>query len=145
VLRHAFPEAEVPVVQMSLPHWDPASLVALGAALRPLREEGILILASGGLVHNLRTADFSAPGTRVDPWARAAEAWFLERISDGRGEALLDHRSQWPQSREAAPTTEHLDPVFVALGAAGAGEKARTIHDGWQLANMSLRCLAWGN
>ena len=143
VLRHLFPQAEVPVVQVSLPRWEPADLVALGAALRPFREAGILILASGGLVHNLRTADFSAPDTKVDPWARAAEAWFLERVFDGRREPLLDHRTQWPQSQLAAPTTEHLDPVFVALGAAQAGATARTVFEGWQLANMSLRCLAW--
>ena len=144
VLRHLFPAAEVPVVQVSLPDLAPAGLMGLGEALRPFREEGALILASGGLVHNLRTADFSAPDTQVDPWAREAEAWFLERLGDGRTEALLEHRSRWPLSRQAAPTTEHLDPVFVAMGAAGADEPCRTVHDGWQLANMSLRCLAWG-
>jgi len=144
VLRHLFPEADVPVVQVSLPRWSPTGLVALGEALAPLREEGILVLASGGLVHNLGTADFSAPDDRVDPWALGAEKWFVDRIQDGHREDLLDHRALWPQSRLAAPTTEHLDPVFVALGAAGTGAEVRTVHDGWQLANMSLRCLAWG-
>ena len=142
VLRHLFPGAEVPVVQVSLPRWRPDRLLELGAALGPVRGEGVLILASGGLVHNLGTADFSAPEGRVDPWAREAEGWFLERIQDGRLEDLVDHRARWPLSRQAAPTTEHLDPIFVALGAAKAGE-ARTVFDGWQLANMSLRCLAF--
>lgn len=144
VLRHLFPEAEVPVVQVSLPLLDPAALKRFGEALAPFREEGCLVLASGGLVHNLRTADFSAPDARVDPWAREAEAWFLDNLFRGLDENLLEHRSRWPLSRQAAPTTEHLDPVFVAMGAAKPGEAPRTVFDGWQLANMSLRSLAWG-
>ena len=144
VLRHLFPGAEVPVVQVSLPPLDPAGFRALGETLRPFREEGVLILASGGLVHNLRAADFSAPDDRVDPWAREAETWFLERLFAGRDDELLDHRAQWPLSRQAAPTTEHLDPIFVAMGAAKPGEPPRTVFQGWQLANMSLRTLAWG-
>ncbi|HLO66878.1 MAG TPA: class III extradiol ring-cleavage dioxygenase [Holophaga sp.] len=143
VLRHLFPEADLPVVQLSLPDRDPAGLVALGEALRPLREGGILVLASGGLVHNLRAADFSAPDGQVDPWAREGEAWFLERLASGHLDELLQHQALWPESRLAAPTTEHLDPIFMALGAATPGARPLTVHDGWQLANMSLRCLAW--
>jgi len=141
VLRHLFPAADVPVVQVSLPRWDPAGLRHLGEALAPLRDDGVLLLASGGLVHNLGAVDFSAPVGRVDPWALEAEAWFMERIAGGRVEELADHRAQWPWSRQAAPTTEHLDPIFVAMGASKG--TPRTIHDGWQLGNMSLRCLAW--
>jgi 4,5-DOPA dioxygenase extradiol len=144
VLRHLFPGADLPVVQVSLPRWNPADLVALGEALRPFREEGVLILASGGLVHNLGTADFSAPDDRLDPWAKEAESWFLDRLFQGPAEELLDLRASWPRSREAAPTTEHLDPIFVAMGAARPGEAPRTVLDAWQLGNMSLRCLAWG-
>jgi 4,5-DOPA dioxygenase extradiol len=95
-------------------------------------------------VHNLRAVDFSAPDTRVDSWALEAEGWFLDRLFAGQTAALLDHRAQWPLSQHAAPTTEHLDPVFAAIGAAKPGEAPRTVFDGWQLANMSLRTLAWG-
>ncbi len=143
VLRHLFPAADVPVVQLSLPRRDPAGLVALGAALRPLRDAGILIVASGGLVHNLRLADFAAPDGQVDPWAREAETWFVTRLEEGRTEDLLAHRDRWPRSAWAAPTTEHLDVLFPALGAATPGAAPRSVHEGWQLANMSLRCLAW--
>ncbi|BDU74472.1 DODA-type extradiol aromatic ring-opening family dioxygenase [Mesoterricola silvestris] len=142
VLRHLFPGAEVPVVQVSLPRASPADLVAMGRALRAFREEGVLILASGGLVHNLGRVAWSAPDGQAEAWALEAESWFLERIVDGRLEELLDHRDAWPQSHGAAPTTEHLDPVFVALGAAEG--PARTVFDGWQLGSMSLRSLAWG-
>ena len=143
VLRHLFPKADIPVVQVSLPRWDPSALRGLGEALAPFREDGVLILASGGLVHNLSAVDFSAPEDRVDPWALEAEAWFMDRILDGRFAELADHRARCPWSRQAAPTTEHLDPIFVALGAAKLSEPPRTLHDGWQLGNMSLRCLAW--
>lgn len=139
VLRHAFPEADLPVVQLSLPRWTPADLQDLGAKLAPLREEGVLIVASGGLVHNLRRADFGAPDGHPEPWALEAETWILDHLGT---EDLLEHRTRMPLSREAAPTVEHLDPLFVALGAAG-GDGFRTVHDGWHLANGSLRTLAW--
>lgn len=141
VLRHLFPEADVPVVQVSLPRAAPAELLAMGASLRAFREEGILILASGGLVHNLGLVEWDAPDGQAEAWALDAERWFLERLADGRREELLDHRRAWPQSRRAAATTEHLDPVFVAMGA-GDGP-VRTVFDGWQMGTMSLRCLAW--
>jgi 4,5-DOPA dioxygenase extradiol len=143
VLRHLFPAADVPVVQVALPAWEPRRLRALGEALAPLRGEGILLLASGGLVHNLRAVDWAAPEGAAEPWALEAEAWFLDRLFSGEEASLLDHRDHWPGSRLAAPTTEHLDPLFVALGASG-GEAPRTVFQGWQLATMSLRALAWG-
>ena len=142
VLRHLFPGADVPVVQVSLPRAAPPDLVALGEALRAFREEGILILASGGLVHNLSLVDWSAPDGQAEAWALDAERWFLERLGDGRREELLEHRRVWPQSRRAAATTEHLDPVFVAMGAADGA--VRTVFEGWQMGTMGLRCLAWG-
>lgn len=142
VLRHAWPLADVPVVQLSLPRYSPAELLQLGAALAPLREEGVLILASGGLVHNLRRVDFGAEDGVIDDWALKAEAWFMERLERGDTEALLAHRERAALSREAAPTTEHLDPLFVAMGAAGA-TPPRTLFEGWQLGNLSLRTLAW--
>lgn len=142
VLRHLFPAADLPVVQVSLPRWEPRRLLALGAALGPLRREGVLLLASGGLVHNLGAVDFGAPDGAADPWALEAEAWIMERLAQGRREDLLEHRERWPRSRRAAPTNEHLDPLFVALGAA-VDAAPRTVFEGWQLANMSLRTLAW--
>ena len=144
VLRHLFPGAQLPVLQVSLPDLDPAGLVALGETLRPLRDQGVLILGSGGLVHNLRAVDFDAPDQRVDAWAQEAETWFMERLQQGDRPALLAHRRQWPGSAMAAPSSEHLDPLFVALGAAQPGEAARTTFQGWQMGNLSLRCLAWG-
>lgn len=144
VLRHLFPAAQVPVVQVSLPAAEPRALKTLGAALRPFREEGILILASGGLIHNLRAVDFSSSDPQGEPWAVAAETWFLERLASAAWEDLFQHRERWPASHQAAPTTEHLDPLFVAAGAAHPHEPPETLFAGWQLGNLSLRCLGWG-
>ncbi len=142
VLRHAHPEADLPVVQLSLPRWEPAALLKLGQALAPLRNEGVLIVASGGLIHNLRAVDWDAPDEVVRPWAVEAEAWFARHLDEGDTATLLDHRSRWTGSSQAAPTTDHLDPIFVALGAA-QGDPHRTVYEGFQLGTLSLRTWSW--
>lgn len=142
VLRHMDPDAAVPVVQVSLPQTAPAELVELGRVLSPLRREGVLILASGGLVHNLNRLEWQDEDAPVQAWAREAEAWVLDRLPPARQPELQAHRSLMPGSRDAAPTTEHLDPLFVALGAAG-DQPPRTLLDAWQHGTLSLRCLAW--
>ncbi len=142
VLRHSHPEAELPVVQLSLPRWEPEALMRLGAALAPLREEGVLILASGGLIHNLRAVDWEAPDEVVRPWAAEAETWFAQQMDAGDLEALVQHRSRWAGSHQSAPTTDHLDPIFVALGAA-QGDPHHTLYQGFQLGTLSLRSWSW--
>jgi 4,5-DOPA dioxygenase extradiol len=142
VLRHLRPVADLPVLQLSLPRWEPARLLEVGWALAPLRAEGIAILASGGLVHNLGRLAWDEPGDQPLPWAAEAEAWVLVATRAGDLEALTAHRTRWPHSRDAAPTTEHLDPLFVALGAA-KGASPRDLFRGFQLGSLSLASLAW--
>ncbi len=142
LLRHSHPEATIPVVQLSLPRWAPRDLLRLGAALAPLRGEGVALVASGGLIHNLRAVAWEAPDGEVLPWAAEAEDWFVHHLEAGDLDALLDHRERWAGSLAAAPTTDHLDPLFVALGAAGR-DPARTVHQGFQLGTMSLRTWSW--
>lgn len=102
----------------------------------------MLILASGGLVHDLGELDWEREDAPVAPWAREAEGWILERLAAGDRGALVDHRARLPHGRRAAATTEHLDPLFVALGAAGVGAP-RTFLDAWQHGTLSLRGLVW--
>ena len=142
VLRHLRPGADLPVIQLSLPRWEPARLLELGQALAPLREAGIAILASGGLVHNLGRLAWNEQGDQSLPWALEAETWALNAIRNRDTEALLAHRTRWPHSMEAAPTTEHLDPIFVALGAT-KGETPRDLFRGFQLGSLSLASLEW--
>lgn len=134
-LRYLAPRAEVPVVQLSLPRpRTPEGLMAAGRALAPLRDSGVLIIGSGGVVHNLRRLDWEGTsGPR--PWALAFQAWVRERLSAGDAAALGAWQSA-PGAADSVPTSEHLDPLFVAVGAAAAAPE--TIFEGWQLGSLSL-------
>lgn len=143
-LRLALPEASVPVVQLSLPRpRTPALLEAAGAALRPLAAQGVALVASGGVVHNLPRLRFEDEQAPVDPWAQAFDDWVSSRLEDGRADEVFDYRERAPQADLAVPTTEHFDPLFVAIGFAGAGLRARTEHASFRYGNLSLRTLAW--
>jgi len=139
-LRYLAPPADVPVVQLALPRpRTPELLLAAGRALAPLRERGVLILGSGGIVHNLRRLDW-AGGTGPQPWAAAFDGWVRERLMADDRAALLDWR-QAPGAAESVPTTEHLDPLFVAMGAAGGSPEL--LFEGWQLGSLSLSSYAF--
>jgi 4,5-DOPA dioxygenase extradiol len=111
-----YPDADVPVLQVSIPTMDPASLVALGRALAPLRNEGVLVLGSGFLTHNLRLIDWD--GQSGPPaWATEFDAWAKDVLVRRDVDSILQYRSQAPGVRMALPTHEHFVPVLVALGA----------------------------
>lgn len=119
-----YPEADVPVLQMSMPSLDPHRLFDLGRRLRPLREEGVLVIGSGFLTHGLpfltdwRT-DATPPG-----WSREFDIWAAEALARGAIDELMDFRRRAPGMPYAHPTTEHFAPLFVSLGAAGDPEAA---------------------
>ena len=141
-LRYLLPEARVPVVQVSLPRSRaPRRLWAAGQALASLREQSILILGSGGLVHNLSRLDWTE-ASGPQPWALAFEGWLMDRLSEGDLAGAMDW-TRAPGAALAVPSTEHLDPLWLALGAA-AGAPLRSIFEGWQLGSLSLRSLAFG-
>ncbi len=112
-----YPDADVPVLQASLPTLDPPTLFALGRVLAPLRREGVLIVGSGFLTHNLRAMDPS-PNPTTPSWAAEFDAWAADVLAP---DALLDYRSRAPGVRQALPTHEHFVPVVVAMGAADEG------------------------
>lgn len=118
-LSFMYPQADVPVAQLSLqPDRDPAWHVALGRALRPLREQGVLIVGSGAITHNLR-AIFRHPQDEPAPaWVTEFRDWISQRIAEGDMQSLLDYRRFAPHAEQNHPTDEHLLPLFVALGAA---------------------------
>ncbi|OLB74249.1 MAG: dioxygenase [Actinobacteria bacterium 13_2_20CM_2_71_6] len=129
-----YPDADIPVLQMSLPTMDPTRLLELGRRLRPLRDEGVLIIGSGFLTHGLpflrewRT-DAPAPG-----WSADFDAWAAEALSRGDVEELVDFRNRAPGMPYAHPTVEHFAPMFVTLGAATDPEAApRQTIDGYWL------------
>lgn len=134
-LRYLVPDAGIPVVQISLPvPRTPEMLLAAGRALAPLRERGVLILGSGGIVHNLRRLDW-AEASGPQPWAASFDGWVRARL-DAREEAELLQWRQAPGAAESVPTSEHLDPLFLALGAAGG--PPTPLFEGWQLGSLSL-------
>jgi 4,5-DOPA dioxygenase extradiol len=114
-----YPEADIPVTQLSLqPDKDPAWHIELGSALRPLREQGVLIVGSGSITHNLRAVFKHPPGAPVPDWVSEFCDWVAERISAGDLAALSAYRTRAPHAVQNHPTDEHLLPLFVALGAA---------------------------
>jgi 4,5-DOPA dioxygenase extradiol len=112
-----YPGADVPVLQVSLPTLDPTELFALGRTLGPLRREGVLIVGSGFLTHNLRSMDFR-PDAPVPSWASEFDAWTADVLTRRDVDALLDYRQRAPGVRQALPTHEHFVPVVTALGSA---------------------------
>ena len=140
-LVEMFPEADVPVLQLSLPTLDPQRLMELGRRLAPLRDEGVLIIGSGFFTHNLRalTQDGSVHPvmTEFDDWGRRAlEAQDLD--------ALLDFERKAPSGRQAHPRTEHFAPLFVTLGAAHQDlDSQRSVIDGFWM-GLSKRSLQLG-
>jgi 4,5-DOPA dioxygenase extradiol len=143
-LVHLYPRADVPVLQLSMPHSDSAAeLFELGRALAPLRELGVLILGSGNLVHNLRRVDWHGRNAPPPPWAAAFDAWIADVLSRRDWDALQDYRERAPQLALAHPTEDHLRPVLVAAGAA-ADEPVRFTLEGWEMGSLSRRSVQFG-
>jgi 4,5-DOPA dioxygenase extradiol len=126
-LRLMYPDASIPVTQLSIVRGaTPAQHERIGRALAPLREEGVLILASGSLTHNLyefRGQPVDAPAPQ---WVSEFGAWIKSRLDADDRAALLDYRQAAPFARENHPTDEHLLPLFVALGAGGHASRLHT-------------------
>lgn len=138
-LRLAWPRADLPVVQISLPDDEPEELWRMGRALRPLRERGVLLLGSGGVVHNLGLVDLRRKDKPPEPWAVAFDRWVAERLAAGDLGALLAWRERAPSAARAAPTSEHFDPIFPVLGAAAEGESAVPIFEGFHHGSLGMR------
>lgn len=118
-LTRVFPRADVPVVQLTVPAGEsPRRIRDVGRALAPLRERGVLLVSSGTLVHNLRMMAFGNKHADELPWAAEFDRWAAERLAAGDADSLYEYRRLAPHAALAAPTPEHFDPLFFALGAA---------------------------
>jgi 4,5-DOPA dioxygenase extradiol len=127
-----YPQADIPVLQISMPTLDPQGLLDLGARLRPLRDEDVLIMGSGFTTHGLPYLTDPTPGATPPGWSVEFDAWAAERLAAGDLDALIDFRAQAPGMPYAHPTIEHFAPLFVALGASGDPEQApRQVIDGY--------------
>jgi 4,5-DOPA dioxygenase extradiol len=140
-LVEMYPDADVPVLQVSMPTLDPGALLALGRSLAPLRDAGTLIIGSGFTTHNLR--EIRTDGTRPQ-WGVEFDAWMHEALRAGDVDALLDFQRTAPAALLAHPRTEHFAPLFVALGAALDDPRdVRSVIDGFWL-GLSKRSVQFG-
>ncbi|RDH79852.1 dioxygenase [Mycolicibacterium moriokaense] len=127
-----YPEANIPVLQISLPTLDPRRLLHLGERLRPLRDDGVLVIGSGFTTHGLPFLDDTAPDAVPPGWSVEFDAWTAERFSAGDVDGLIDFRRKAPGMPYAHPTIEHFAPLFVALGASGdPGQVPEQVIDGY--------------
>jgi len=140
-----YPEASIPVVQLSVqPLEGPAHHLKLGRAMAALREEGVLILGSGGATHNLR--DFGRHERDSAPAAYAVEFddWLAGAVGGADRASLLSYSRKAPHASRNHPTPEHFLPLFVALGAGGEGASGERLHASFTYGVFSMASFAWG-
>lgn len=137
-LKWMYPKADIQVMQLSVQsHLGPRHHYVVGRALAAFRDEGTLILASGGIVHNLRDLEWHLRGTRqASDWARTFNDWIAARVKSGAINELIDYRRIAPEAKRSHPTEEHFDPFFVGLGAGGL--PARRLELGFDLGSLGM-------
>ena len=148
VLCHIFPKADIPVVQLSLNmRLNAREHFELGRKLAPLRTQGILIAASGSIVHNLRLIDRYAPDTAGTgyPWAERARSLVNGWLANGHTRALTDDNAYPPEIRMAAPTPEHWWPLLYAAGAAEPEEPLQIFNDDIVGKSLSMTSVVFGD
>jgi 4,5-DOPA dioxygenase extradiol len=139
LLSLLLPQADTPVVSLSInPRLVPEEQYRIGKALLRLRERGILIIGSGGTVNNPTLMNWDSNG--VEDWAIEFDQWLAEQIHVWNLEALFDYERRAPFASQAAPTKEHLAPLFISMGAADKKRKAALLHQQYQLGTLSLSC-----
>lgn len=130
-LVEMYPDADVPVLQVSMPSLDPQRLYDVGVRLAPLRDEGVLIIGSGFFTHNLSLTGMHQPSDVAPPsWSSEFDHWGADVLAGGDVDALLDFEHKAPAAHVAHPRTEHFAPLFVAAGAA-SGTSATSVIDGY--------------
>ena len=131
-----YPSANIPVIQVSLPSQQgPALQLQVGQALAELRQQGVLLIGSGSITHNLGELDWHAGPDAIEPWAVAFRDWVVQRLAEDDRAALLDYRRQAPFAVRNHPSDEHLLPLFFALGAGGG---FGVVHQGFTLGALGM-------
>ena len=143
-LRLMYPQADIPVAQLSLVRGaGPAEHERLGSALSALRQEGVLVVGSGSLTHNLHEFRGQGVDAPVPSWVSDFSDWMHARLQAQQRDALLDYRRAAPDGERNHPTEEHLLPLFVAMGAAGAAARAERIHASYQYGLLAMDVFAF--
>ena len=144
-LLKMYPDADVPVVQLSVQTaMNPRHHVEVGRALAPLTKQGVLIVGSGHLTHNLRDWMHSRGQTAHAPYAQKFQRWVFDRLAAHDIDALTRYRHEAPDAARAHPTEEHFMPLFVALGAAGEAAEPSRVFDGFEGTALAMDAYRFG-
>ncbi|MBH5319505.1 dioxygenase [Paenibacillus sp. GSMTC-2017] len=139
VLKLLYPDADIPVVALSVNRYlSNEQQYQIGKALAELREQDVLIIGSGGTVHNLRRLNWQGEGN--DEWAESFDNWLQNKLKTWDVEALFNYRELAPYAAEAVPTNEHFIPLLLAMGAGDKNRQAELLHQSYQFGNLSLSC-----
>jgi len=131
-LRVMYPDADIPVIQMSMPTSDPIKLMELGKRLQPLRDQGVLVIGSGFMTHGLRYLRDWSTDAIAPTWSSEFDAWAAQALAAGDVDTLSQYKELAPGMPYAHPTVEHFTPLFIALGAATSADTApHTLIDGY--------------
>lgn len=134
-----YPQADIPAAQVSVMRGaSPADHERLGRALAPLREQGVLVIGSGSLTHNLYEFRGQAIDAEVPAWVSDFAGWMRRAIEQGDRDELLNYRTRAPHAARNHPTDEHLLPLFVALGAGGEGAIGRRLHSSHEYGILAM-------
>jgi 4,5-DOPA dioxygenase extradiol len=145
VLKPMFPDASIPVVQLSIDYSrPPAEHFALGQQLHKLRERGALIVGSGNVVHNLRALQRTQSPLQAYDWAIEFDRMVAEHVDHGNLAGLSDFQQMGTVAQMAHPTYDHYLPLLYAAGAVGKGERAQHFNADFQMAAISMRSMLWG-
>jgi 4,5-DOPA dioxygenase extradiol len=144
VLRHMWPDADVPTFELSLDmsappqaHWD------LGARLSALRDRGLLVMGSGNIVHSFAGADWD-PDAIPHSWAMEFDGWVADMLLRGDGGALVHYDSAGPSARLSVPTNDHYLPLLYPAAMRTASDEISFPYTGIEMASMSMRCVRFG-
>jgi 4,5-DOPA dioxygenase extradiol len=139
VLKLLYPDADIPVVALSVNrHLSNRQQYEIGRSLSKLREQDILIIGSGGTVHNLRKLNWRGDG--IDEWAVSFDNWLQSKLETWDVDALFNYQDSAPYAQEAVPTSEHFIPLLLAMGTGDKNRQAQLLHRSYQLGNLSLSC-----
>lgn len=143
-LHLMYPDADIPVAQISVVRGaSPLEHERIGRALAPLREDGVLIIGSGSLTHNLYEFHGQPIDVAVPEWVSGFGDWMKACLDAGNLQALREYRTRAPHAERNHPTEEHLLPLYVALGAAGGNAKAERLHASYEYGILAMDVYAF--
>jgi len=144
ILRKMYPSAQVPVLQLSIDMSEPASFhFELGKTLKSLRQQGVLILGSGNIVHNLRRVDWNQPLQGAD-WAIEFDQWVKKQLQNRDFKSLTEDFMNTTAGRWSVPTPDHYLPMLYVLGAADENETLDFQYEGYDMGSISMRGFSFG-